>query len=79
MSTIEKNRIQLCFAKELLAYRQAHRLSQSKLARKLSITDRQYSALEHGEYCPSVVTLLAFMQEMTEEERGSLLCSLLNS
>ena len=77
MKTINKSEIQTIFAKELLSYRHAHHLSQSKLARILNITDRSYITLEHGGFCPSVITLLAFMQLMTEDERTAFMNTIL--
>ena len=77
MKAINKAYIQTSFAEELLSYRRAHYLSQSKLARNLGITDRSYISLEHGGFCPSVITFLAFMQLMTEEERTAFLNTLL--
>ncbi len=68
MKTIEKSYVQDCFAKILLAYRQEHNLSQSKLARKMNITDRSFIGLEHGDFCPSAVSLVAFMQLLSEDE-----------
>ena len=77
MKTIEKSGIQRTFSEELLSYRRAHHLSQSELARILNITDRSYISLEHGHFCPSVISFLTFMQLMTEEERSEFLNAIL--
>lgn len=58
---------------QLHTYRQAHSLSQEKMARQLHISVRSYSDLENQHHCISTTTLVQFMLLMTTSELSSFL------
>ena len=76
-NTIDKTVIREAFADALRVYRKQNKISQTKMARLLGMTDRSYIELEHGRYCPSAITMLMFMQTIPREERIGFLDSML--
>lgn len=49
-------------------YRANHQYSQEYIAELLLISPRSYIDLEHGKYCFSTSTFIAFLRLLTDEE-----------
>ena len=79
MKVMVKAEFQSIFAGALRNYRKRNKISQSRMARLLGMTDRSYVDLEHGRFCPSSLTLLAYLRALPKEERNEFLdCILLS-
>lgn len=76
-NTIDKTAIRETFADALRVYRKQNKISQTKMARLLGMTDRSYIELEHGRCCPSAITMLMFMQAIPREGRPRFLDKML--
>lgn len=69
----KSDELQAIIAAELKKFRKKHGFSQEGLARKLQVSVRTYSDLEHGVCLASTMTILTLMAIMSAEEREDFL------
>ena len=64
--------LRVLLRKELLDYRRGNGDTQERMAEKLHISTRSYADLEHGKYGVSTVTLLFFLNLLSDAEKVQL-------
>ncbi len=64
-----KERFRSLFGEELLQARYRMCLTQEEMSERMGISARSYSDLERGKRGPSALSLMGFLQILTQEER----------
>lgn len=70
---LAKEKIKPVMASTLLEYRTRWNLTQEAMARRLSISNRSYIDLEHGDNLPSATTLALFLAMLEPSEQEDML------
>lgn len=70
---LAKEKMKPVMASILLEYRNRWNLTQEAMARRLSISNRSYIDLEHGDSLPSATTLALFLTMLKPSEQEEIL------